>query len=37
VSSDGTLQPCLQGDTVSYMLIAGTKPPCSQITWEVYR
>jgi hypothetical protein len=37
VSSDGTLQPCLQSDTVSRTLVNGTKPPCSQITWEVYR
>jgi hypothetical protein len=37
VSSDGKLQPCLQSDTVSYNLVKGTKPPCTQITWEVYR
>jgi hypothetical protein len=37
VSSDGTLQPCLQSDTVSATWVQGTKPPCTQITWEVYK
>ena len=37
VTYSDTTYPCGKDDTVSFAFVNGTKPPCTDITWEAYR
>jgi hypothetical protein len=34
VTYSDTLQPCSQGDTLSFAFYRGQNPPCTDIVWE---